>query len=217
MKFVNYRHNLRPALRIQHGCRLVEDNALWFHSYYTGNGYALLLTSGKKMGCFFLELTHIHIGKSLINSPPDFCRLDAEIFRSESHVILYNSRDQLVVGILKNHSRSLTYIPYAVVIPGIESVYIYDPFCRKQQAVKVFCQSRFTGTVFTYDSGKTAPFYLQIQIVNGPDRLTFITSGIFKYQVFYGYDVIHLFLFLVIFIHIIGKLSCVELSRSRRY
>jgi hypothetical protein len=54
---------------------------------------------------------HLDNRQSLVHPFSDFLGRYAEVFRPESHIFFNNRRNQLIIGILKNHPGSLTDRP----------------------------------------------------------------------------------------------------------
>ena len=216
MKLVYYRHNFGTPLGVQHGRRLIENNTLGFHRHNTCNGNALFLPSGKEVRGFLLKLPHIHIFEGFIHPAADFGRLYAQIFRTKGHIIFYNSRNQLIIGILKNHAGSLSHIPDVFIVTCIIAVHIDYTLCGQKQAVQVFCQRRLTGAVFSDNCSKAAPFNIKAEFFDGFERAAFIPSCIFKCQVLYGYDIIHLFPFVYILFFYSASVCTRHIKRGKQ-
>lgn len=68
------------------------------------------------------ELIHIHLSERIVHAAADFLRLDTEVFRRESNIILNDVCDDLVIGILKNHADGTADIKEPVLIGGAYSV-----------------------------------------------------------------------------------------------
>ena len=68
------------------------------------------------------ELVHIHLLERIVHAAAYLLRLDAEIFRCESNIILNDVCDDLVIGILKNHADGTADIKEPVLVGGSYSV-----------------------------------------------------------------------------------------------
>ena len=116
-------NDLAPALGVEHGRRLVKHYDLRLHRYDSRDGDALLLAAGQKMRSVHLEFVHIDLSERLIHTLTDLRRRNAQILRSEGHVILNDVCNYLVIGVLEHHSHGAPYIQKPVLIGGIDAVY----------------------------------------------------------------------------------------------
>ena len=80
--------HLAPPLRIEHGSRLVEDDAARPHGDHARNGHALLLPAGQKMRRMFAVFIHANELRRLVYAAADLLRRHAEVFRRERHILL---------------------------------------------------------------------------------------------------------------------------------
>lgn len=101
---------------------LIEHDDLRLHCDNTGYCNALLLTAGEQVRRMLPELVHIHLLERIVHAAAYLLRLDAEIFRCESNIILNDVCDDLVIGILKNHADGTADIKEPVLVGGSYSV-----------------------------------------------------------------------------------------------
>lgn len=119
-----------------------------------------------------------------------------EIFECERNVFFYYSRYYLIVGILENHSDSLTYIVYPTLIGRIYTVNKHLARCREQYTVEVLCKGRLTASVMTEDRYKASLLNREVNIgkytVLARFVAVFVKYGIIEYKVF-GFNYLFIF------------------------
>ena len=116
-------NDLAATVRIEHRSRLIEDNALRLHRHDTGDGDTLLLTTRETVRRFLSEFPHTNTLQGALHAGPDLLSRDADIFRTESDVLLDNRRDDLVVRILENHTGLLSDRKLILRLARIPTVY----------------------------------------------------------------------------------------------
>ena len=193
MEFFDNIHNLLPAVGIQHGRRLIKDNALGPHGHYACYGNPLLLPSGKQMGGFLSLLIHVYSIQGFVHPLSDFTRFHSQVLRSEGYVILHDGRYQLIVGVLENHARRLSDLPNLIRVRRIPTLNVNNSLRRYQETVYVFSQGGFTRAVSSDNSVKASRSKLKSYMVHCKLYIRRIFLPVLKYQVFYMNDRVQLF------------------------
>ena len=120
----------------------------------------------------------------------------AEIFECERNVFFNNSRYYLVVGILENHSDSLTYIVYPALVCRIYAVNKHLARGGKKNAVEVLRKGRLAASVMAKHSYEAALFYRKVYVGKNAVLACFIAVfvkyGIIEYKVF-GFNYLVIF------------------------
>ena len=96
--------HLAAALRVKHGGRLVEHDALRLHGQHACDGHTLLLSAGEQLRRIGPVFVHADGAERIVDAPADLLRRDTEVFGREGHILLDHVRDDLVVGVLKDHA-----------------------------------------------------------------------------------------------------------------
>ena len=126
---------------------------------------------------------------------PDLIRRNAQVLRTKPHIFFYYSANDLIVRILKYHSRRLSYIPKFIRITRILSIYPYGTFRWQQNCIQMLGKGRFSGTIMSENCYKLSFFCFNIYFINStrcPNHIAFfITFFIFIYQ-FFCLDHFHL-------------------------
>ena len=146
--------NFLPAGGIQHGRSFVGNDDGRLHRKHTGNGDPLLLASGKRMRSGIRVFIHPYRGQSLLD-PRDhfFCR-HAQVFQAEGDIFLYHSGNNLIVGILEDHSGTAADFPDQLLLPGIKTADNDISFRRDIKRVHQLCHRGFSGTVVSENRDK---------------------------------------------------------------
>lgn len=119
------------------------------------------------------ELIHIHLSERIVHAAADFLRLDTEVFRRESNIILNDVCDDLVIGILKTMptvrriSRSLS--SSAVLIPSTST----SPSVGVRMAFKCFASVLLPEPLWPSTATKL-PFSISMLT---PQRLSVSSPG----------------------------------------
>ena len=177
-----------PPIRIQHRSRLIQNNTFWMHGNHTGDRNPLFLSTGKLVRRMLAILIHSNCFQTLFDPFPDFPGRYSHVFRTKSHIFFHYLSNDLVIRVLKNHAGFLPDIPQLAIICCVFSIDPDSTLCWIQYRIKMFCQSRFTGTVMTQYSDKI-PF-LDIHgnvFYRGRDSFhisLFISSDIIKNNIF---------------------------------
>ena len=130
-------HDLPASFWIQHRRGLVKNNTLRTHSHDACDSDSLFLTAGEHMRRFLPQFIDSHALHRIVNPAPYLLCGNSQVFRSESYIILYHGRDQLVIGILKDHPRAAADFPYPFFLTGIDSADDDIAFLRDQKRVQL--------------------------------------------------------------------------------
>ena len=186
------KHLLAPV-RIKHGSRFIQNNTLRLHRDHSCDRHTLLLTAGKFIRRGRPIFRHPDKTQTFPYSFPYLICRYPYIFRSETNIFFYDSSDDLVVRILKYHSRTLSHVPQILRIFRILSVHPYSTACRDQYCIHMLCKSRLSRTVMTENRHKRTLRHININPVNGAvcsDHISFlITFIIFIYKLFRMYHI----------------------------
>ena len=98
-----------PSIWIQHGGRLIHNNALRLHRHDTGNRHTLLLSAGQTVWGMIAICCHADCLQALSDTLPDFLRRNTDIFRTKGHIFFHDS-GHLIIRILKDHTGFLADI-----------------------------------------------------------------------------------------------------------
>ena len=93
-----------PAARVEHRRRFIEHDTARLHSDYAGDSHALFLAAGKLMRLTQALVVHSDRLEGIVDSAAYLIGGYAEILGSERHIVLDNSRNYLVIGILEHHA-----------------------------------------------------------------------------------------------------------------
>ena len=156
------------------------------HGQHPRDGDALLLAAGQFVGRVPAVLIHTDGPETFLHPLPDFFRGNSHVLRSKAHILLHYLSDDLIVRILKYHTRSLPDIPDMLFFRSIHSVHPHSPLRRIQDGIDMLGQSGFSGTVMAQDGDKFPCLNVQVDLVHGSgDALyisLFIPSDIFIHQ-----------------------------------
>ena len=130
-----------PSNRVKHCSRLIHNDAFRFHCHDTGDCYSLFLSSGKLIRRMMPVFDHPNSFQTFFHSLPDLIRRNAQVLRTKPHIFFYYSANDLIVRILKYHSRRLSYIPKFIRITRILSIYPYGTFCWHQNCIQMLGKS----------------------------------------------------------------------------
>ena len=143
-------HDLRTSLRVEHRGRFVEYDAARLHRDNAGDSHPLLLSARQLMRRMARKLGHSHSLERSVYTGAYLLRRNTEIFGSERNILLDNSRDYLVIGILKHHSDIAANSRYLVVVHvgGYPPpVYHYPAAVGQQDHIEQLGKRRFARTV----------------------------------------------------------------------
>ena len=116
-------------------------------------------------------LRHADSLEGLIDALPDLLCRDSDIFRSESHVLLDDRGDDLIVRILKDHAGLLPDLPDVLLTLRIHPVDPHRSLCGDEQRIDVLREGRFSGSVVSEDRDDGALLHIDVDAVDGPDLL----------------------------------------------
>ena len=137
-------------------------------------------------------LIHPDSLEALFYPSPDFRCGNSHIFRTKADILLDHLSNDLIVRILKNHSRFLTDIPDTILILRVHAINPYRSLCGIQDRIDMLCKRRFAGTIMSQNGHKISLLHIQTDIVYRPrDSLYisfFITSDIFKNKIICLYN-----------------------------
>ena len=109
------------------------------------------------MGGAFGKGLHPHHDERLINTLTDLRRGQPEVCRAEGHILFNGHANNLIIGVLKNHSHPAPDLFEVFVIPGIHSVNDNSPPARGKQRIQMLDQRGLTAAIGT-DQGDMLPF-----------------------------------------------------------
>ena len=113
VEVADYFYDLAPALGVEHGGGFVQNYNFGLDGKHARNGYALLLSPRKTRRRGMAVLLHADRLQRPVYSSTYFFPFDAYVFGSESHVVLYNRSNSLIVWILKHNADAGPYVPRA--------------------------------------------------------------------------------------------------------
>ena len=113
------------------------------------------------MRAFFAEFIHAHSLQGFVHPAADLRRRDAEVFRTEGHVVFHHGRDQLVVRILEHHAAAAPDLPGILRVCRRHAAHQHFSGGRQEQGVQMLCQRGFAGAVAADDGDETALFDVQ--------------------------------------------------------
>ena len=97
-------HYFPAAFGIKHRSGFVQYDTLRFHCDHTGDGNALLLSAGQKMGRVTAVLLHTYLLQRIIHPVTDCRCSNAQILRAKCHIFFNHIGDDLIIGILEYHT-----------------------------------------------------------------------------------------------------------------
>ena len=152
-------HNFLSSVRVEHRSRLVHNDAVGAHSDYAGNGNTLLLTARKLVRRMILVFIHIDRAKRIVNTLTHLFLRNAHIFKGESNIFLNDSRNDLIIGVLKNHTDMLANVEKLALVRCIYPVGVDLALVWDKDSVEMLCNCRFSRAVVSENSHKFALFY----------------------------------------------------------
>lgn len=82
-QLIQQAQNVADSLRVQTGCRLVQNHHFRFHDQHTGNCHPFFLPIGQRMGRFLPQRTDPGPGHGLLYPSAHLLRRKAQIHRAE--------------------------------------------------------------------------------------------------------------------------------------
>ena len=115
---------------------------------------------------FFCVLAHADSPKRVVDAHADFLGRHAVVFKAESHILLHNRRDDLVIRILKDHARVLTDIENEVVVLRVHPADPNRAASRHIQRVEELGQRRFAAAVVAENRQKLALLHAHAHLID---------------------------------------------------
>lgn len=107
---VNHAQNVTAANWIEHGRGFVENDAVGQHGDNARDGNPLLLSAGQAVRLMAGVFLHADQRQRLVDTPANLSRGNTQVFRTKGHVLLNDGGNQLVVGILENHTNATAHL-----------------------------------------------------------------------------------------------------------
>ncbi len=171
--------NLRRADWVKHGSGFVQDKRLRLHGKSARDSQALLLPAGKRRRVNFLTPGKPHHFQGFGYAAAHFRPLHAQIFQTESDVILHAVADYLIVRILKDNAHQTAQILHVFIIPHFLAANQNPPGFRQQKSVQMPRQSAFAAAVRADDCPPFPLGNIERHTIQRP-----LAALIFIYQVF---------------------------------
>ena len=166
VQFPHCLQNFFSPVGVQHGCRLIQNDASGTHGHHACNSHSLLLSSGKLVWGLITISCHANFFQAVIYTFPDIVCGNAHVLRTESYILFYYSSYDLIIRVLKHHSCFLAHFP-EFCFPGcVNTVYQHGSFCRNQKCIHMFRQCRFSGAVMSQYCHKFPGFNVQVYIID---------------------------------------------------
>ena len=157
--------HVRPADGVQHGRRLVQDDAPGLHGDDPGDGDALLLAAGEEMGGVLPELIHPHGLQGVVHPAADLLRGDAQILRGEGHILLHHVGHDLVVRVLEHHAHRAAHVQQPGLVSGVHAIHVHFSAGGQQDGVHVLGQGGLSAAVVTQHGHKGPLLDVQVHAV----------------------------------------------------
>ena len=170
---------------VEHGGRLVEHDALRPHGKHACDGNALLLPAGQELRGIGTVVVHADGFQRVVDALPDLRRGDAEVFRREGDVLLYNVRDDLVVRVLEDHADMLPDGEQLLLVLRVHAVDRHAAARGQQDGIKVLGKRRLAAAVMAEHGDEAPLFDGQAQAVKDDMRLAAVLALVSIMQVVY--------------------------------
>ena len=108
------------------------------------------------MGFVALEAYEPHFLERLFYALGDLGAFDAEVFRTECHVVFHERCDELVVGVLEYHACGGANVIDVFFVLRIVARNVYAALVGREQGIHVFRERRFAGAVSAQDANELA-------------------------------------------------------------
>ena len=154
------------SVRIQHGGRLIQDDAPRAHGHHACNSHSLLLSSRKLVWGLITVGCHTDFFQAVIHTFPDIICRNSHVFRAKAYVLFHNGSYDLVIRILKYHSCLLAYLPEFGLSGGIDPVHQHRSLCWDQKRIHMLRQCGFSGSVMSQNCHKFSCFNVQVHIID---------------------------------------------------
>ena len=161
-------HQFTDAHRVQ-SCRgLVQNKDFRLHDHNAGKCHPLFLSEAQGVSRTVFQVCDPHLFHDRFHTAVHLLRGQAHVDCSERNVLIYRSRKQLVVRILKDDTHLGTQLPQACFFVGNRLPAKANlSLLRLQNAVEMQKQRRLSGTVCSQNRGSLAFFKCNGQILNG--------------------------------------------------
>ena len=126
---------------------------------------------------------HADLPEGIVHALPDLFRRNPEILRRKGHVLLDDIRDDLVVGVLKNHSDGMADVKDLVLIGGGHPRDAHGARGREQDPVHMLCQGRLARAVVAENRCEAPLLKGERYIVQDvPRRLRIAEKNVIKFN-----------------------------------
>ena len=98
-------HKAFASARIEHRGCLVQDEHARLHGEHAGKRHALLLPARERVGLVALKAHQTHGLQHLAHTLRNLGRFDPKVFGAKGNIVLDKRRHELIIGILKHHTR----------------------------------------------------------------------------------------------------------------
>ena len=109
-----------------------------------------------------LEANEAHFFKRLLYALGDVRAFDAEVFRTECHVVFHERCDELVVGVLEHHACGGANVVDVFFVLRIVARNTHAALVGHEQGIHVLRERRFAGAVAAQDTNEFAVGDMQI-------------------------------------------------------
>lgn len=190
--------NLSSARRVEHRRRFIENNDIRHERNYSRYRHSLLLPARELMWAVPRKSRHADGCERVVYTLSYFFRRDADIFGSESHILLDYGRHELVIRILKYHAHAAADI-VKLTVGHIFRVCLFSEKIQLarggcQYHADYFCKCAFAAAIVSENSRKAAALDFEVHRTKHGMLLYAVIFVIFKAQVFcFNYNICHYF------------------------
>ena len=164
-------HDLRAAVGVKHGGRLVQHKAVRPHGNDACDGDALLLPAGQLIRrgvALFVDAGQFH---GFVDAGADLLRRHAEVLRRKGDILLDDGGDDLVVRILEHHADLLAHIVEVIFVAGVHPLDQHRARFGQQNGIEMLCQRGLAAAVRAQHGDKLAAPDVNADAVDGVGRL----------------------------------------------
>ena len=180
-------HNLAPALRVEHGGRLVEHHAARHHGDHARDRDALLLAAGQTVRRLLAVFIHADGFEGVVHTFADLSGRHAHVFERERHILFDDRGNQLVVRVLEHHGDGLAHLVGVFLVARVHHIDIAYAAGRQADGVKAARERTLARAVVPQHGDKFAALDRKVDpFQNRHSQLAFL-SRIGVLQVF-GFD-----------------------------
>ena len=108
------------------------------------------------MGFVAFEANEPHLFERLLYAFGNVRAFDAEVFRTECHVVFHERCDELVVGVLEHHACGGANVVDVFLVLRIVVRNAYAALVGHEQGIHVFRERRFAGAVAAQNADEFA-------------------------------------------------------------